>query len=73
MPNSTAYGEGHSQPLAFSETIVQRSFNVLLLLFALAGHASAETRSNYEIVARLSQAPGNVTVTGSGRIMQNHE
>jgi hypothetical protein len=37
-------------------------------------HASAETRSNYEIVARLSQAPGNVTVTGSRRlIMSQHQ
>jgi Major royal jelly protein len=53
---------------------VQRGFNVLLLLFTFAGHASAETRSNYEIVARLSQAPGNVTVTGSGRIiMSQHQ
>jgi hypothetical protein len=33
-----------------------------------------ETGSKYEIVARLSQAPGNVTVTGSGRIiMSQHQ
>ena len=53
---------------------MQKGFNVLILLFALTGHAFAETGSNYEIVARLSQAPGNVTVTGSGRIiMSQHQ
>ena len=53
---------------------MQRGFNVLILLFALTVHAFAETGSNYEIVARLSQAPGNVTVTGSGRIiMSQHQ
>ena len=53
---------------------MQIGFNALILLFALAGHASAETASNYEIIARLSQAPGNVTVTGSGRIvMSQHQ
>jgi hypothetical protein len=53
---------------------VQRSFNALILLFALAGHASAETASNYDIIVRLSQAPGNVTVTGAGRIiMSQHQ
>jgi hypothetical protein len=53
---------------------VQRGFNVLIPLFALIGPALAETGSNYEIVARLSQPPGNVTVTGSGRIiMSQHQ
>ena len=53
---------------------MQRGFNVLILLFALTVHAFAETGSNYEIVARLSQPPGNVTVTGSGRIiMSQHQ
>ena len=36
---------------------MQKGFTALILLFALAGHASAETASNYEIIARLSQAP----------------
>ena len=53
---------------------MQKGFTALILLFALAGHASAETASNYEIIARLSQAPGNVTVTGTGRIiMSQHQ
>jgi hypothetical protein len=53
---------------------VQKGFIALILLFAIAGHASAETASNYEIIARLSQAPGNVTVTGTGRIiMSQHQ
>jgi hypothetical protein len=43
------------QPPAISETTVQRGFNALILLFALAGHVSAETASNYDIIARLSQ------------------
>lgn len=53
---------------------MQKALNVLIFLFALAGHASAETASNYEIIAKLSQAPGNVTATGSGRIiMSQHQ
>ena len=53
---------------------MQRGFNALILLVALASHASAESGSNYEIVARLTQAPGNVTVTGTGRIiMSQHQ
>ena len=53
---------------------MQKSFNALIFLFALAGSASAETASNYEIIAKLFQAPGNVTVTGSGRIiMSQHQ
>lgn len=50
---------------------MQRQFSVLVLLFALAGHACAETASNYQIVARLTRAPGNVTVTGTGRIIMS--
>jgi hypothetical protein len=53
---------------------VQRGFSALILLVALAGYPSAETASNYDIIARLSQAPGNVTVTGAGRIiMSQHQ
>jgi sugar lactone lactonase YvrE len=53
---------------------VQKAFAALIFLFAVSGHAFAETASNYEIVARLSQAPGNVTVTGSGKIiMSQHQ
>jgi hypothetical protein len=53
---------------------VQRGFNALILLFALAGHAEAEPVSNYDIIARLTQAPGNVTATGAGRIiMSQHQ
>jgi hypothetical protein len=53
---------------------VQRGFNALILLVALAGHASGETATNYDIIPRLSQAPGNVTVTGAGRlIMSQHQ
>lgn len=39
------------------------------LLFTLAFNATAEPGSQYDIIARLSQGPGNVTVTGSGRII----
>lgn len=42
---------------------------VPFLLFALAFNAAAEPDSRYDILARLSQGPGNVTVTGSGRIV----
>ena len=53
---------------------MQRSFNILFLLCALAVHAEAEPLSNYDIIARLTQAPGNVTVTGAGRIiMSQHQ
>ncbi|MGH6857783.1 MAG: L-dopachrome tautomerase-related protein [Methylocella sp.] len=53
---------------------MQSNFKILFLLCALAGHAEAEPVSNYEIVARLTQAPGNVTVTGTGRIiMSQHQ
>ena len=53
---------------------MQRGFNALILLVALASHTSAESGSNYEIVARLTQVPGNVTVTGTGRIiMSQHQ
>ncbi len=53
---------------------MQIVFNALIFLIAFASHANAETASNYEIVARLSQAPGNVTVTGGGRvIMSQHQ
>jgi hypothetical protein len=47
---------------------VQKAFNALMFLFALVGHASDETAPDCEMVARLSQAPGNVTVTGGGRV-----
>jgi len=40
-----------------------------LLLSILAFNAAAEPGSHYDILARLSQGPGNVTVTGSGRII----
>jgi sugar lactone lactonase YvrE len=39
------------------------------MLLALTFNASAETSSNYMILARLHQGPGNVTVTNSGRII----
>ena len=53
---------------------MQKAFNALIFLFALAGSAAAATASNYEIIAKLSQAPGNVTVTGNGRfIMSQHQ
>ncbi|MGI8570775.1 MAG: hypothetical protein ACR2KT_17890 [Methylocella sp.] len=53
---------------------MQRSFNILFLLCALAGHAEAEPVSNYNIIARLTQAPGNITATGAGRIiMSQHQ
>ena len=46
----------------------------LFVLFAFARHAEAEQLPNYEIVARLLDAPGNVTITGSGRIvMSQHQ
>jgi len=46
----------------------------LFVLFAFARHAEAEQLPNYEIVARLLDAPGNVTVTASGRIiMSQHQ
>jgi sugar lactone lactonase YvrE len=53
---------------------MQRAFTFLMFLFALAGPATAETASPYEIIAKLSQAPGNVTATGNGRIiMSQHQ
>jgi len=42
---------------------------VPVLLFALAFNAAADPSSNYNIIARLGQGPGNVTVAGSGRII----
>jgi sugar lactone lactonase YvrE len=45
-----------------------------MLLFALASDATAEPGSDYDIVARLTQGPGNVTVTEAGRIiMSQHQ
>ena len=62
------------RPLDLRETAVQKAFAALIFLFAFSGHASAETASNYEIIAKLSQAPGNVTATGSGKIiMSQHQ
>ncbi len=62
------------RPLDLRETAVQEAFAALIFLFAFSGHACAETASNYEIIAKLSQAPGNVTATGSGRIiMSQHQ
>ena len=53
---------------------MQIAFDALIFLIAFSGHANAETASNYEIVAKLSQAPGNVTATGGGRvIMSQHQ
>jgi hypothetical protein len=39
------------------------------LLSLLAFNAAAEPGSHYEIIGKLNQGPGNVTVTGSGRII----
>ena len=53
---------------------MQKAFSVLVFLFALTGPANAETTSPYEIIAKLSRAPGNVTATGDGRIiMSQHQ
>ncbi len=53
---------------------MQKAFAALIFLFAFSDHVSAETAPNYEVFARLSQAPGNVTVTGGGRIiMSQHQ
>ena len=47
---------------------------VLILLVALGRDAMAEKGGNYEIVANLTQGPGNVTATDSGRIiMSQHQ
>ena len=51
-----------------------QSLILLSMLAVFAGRAEAEQQPNYEIIARLTQAPGNVTVTGSGRIiMSQHQ
>jgi sugar lactone lactonase YvrE len=40
-----------------------------LLALAATARAPADPSSNYDIVARLSEGPGNVTVTDSGRVI----
>ena len=53
---------------------MKKSVQLLILLFAFAVNAAAEPGSSYDIVARLNQGPGNVTVTSSGRIiMSQHQ
>jgi len=43
--------------------------SIPFLLAALAFNASAEPGAHYDIIAKLDQGPGNVTVTGAGRII----
>lgn len=53
---------------------MKKCIHFLILLFAFALNAFAEQSPNYDITARLNQGPGNVTVTGSGRIiMSQHQ
>ena len=40
-----------------------------ILLFALAFNAAAEPGTHYDIIAKLGQGPGNVTVTNAGRVI----
>ncbi|MGJ0558168.1 hypothetical protein [Methylocystis sp.] len=44
---------------------MRTSLILLSMLAAFASRAEAAQPPNYEIIARLAQAPGNVTVTGS--------
>ncbi len=50
---------------------MRNSIRLLVLLFASAISAAASFESSYEILAKLSRAPGNVTVTPSGRIVMS--
>ena len=44
---------------------------ILIVATAVYGAAGSGAGRNYEILSRLSQGPGNVTVTGSGRIIMS--
>jgi sugar lactone lactonase YvrE len=44
---------------------------ILIVSTAVCGTAGSDAGRNYKILARLSQCPGNVTVTGSGRIIMS--
>ncbi|ULO23798.1 L-dopachrome tautomerase-related protein [Methylocystis sp. SB2] len=53
---------------------MRTSLILLSMLTVFVSRAEAAQQPNYEIIARLAQAPGNVTVTGSGRIiMSQHQ
>jgi len=45
------------------------TFAAIVLLFAI--EASADSAANFAILARLDHGPGNVTVTGNGRIIMS--
>ena len=53
---------------------MRTSLLLLSMLAVFVSRAQAAQQPNYEIIARLAQAPGNVTVTGSGKIiMSQHQ
>ena len=53
---------------------MRTSLILLSMLAVFVSRAEAAQQPNYEIIARLAQAPGNVTVTGSGKIiMSQHQ
>lgn len=50
---------------------MRKSIRLLMLLFAAAISGVASSESSFEILVKLSRAPGNVTVTSSGRIVMS--
>lgn len=55
----------------FQKTLMRKNIRLFMLLFAPLVWTAADPESSYDIVARLNQAPGNVTVTASGRIIMS--
>ena len=45
-----------------------------LALLALAGHSGLAMDQNFDVLAKLTRGPGNVTITSTGRIvMSQHQ